>query len=331
MNTKHTKSPCCGAASIHFGQRRRQCTSCRKTWRIRKKRRGRKQIRISLGLATTLLTARSTTIQGAKHTTLTKRQYQYRLGKSLTHFRSDVLLEHVPQQSKLILLIDGLWVTCGGKRFVVYLLSVRPIHSTTSYLLPPTIFAGAETAPKWEQVIEGIPTHIRGRIVGLVCDGLSGMEGRGQRRGWVVQRCQFHYLKTIQRFRGLKNRFVKEKLLREEIYTTIRHALLTLDESAAEKLRMRIEHLSDDSRCPKWVGVHCRELLRHWASFRAFSTHIEINLPTTNNCMESLCGVIRNRLYLARGFKTPSSLMRWVTGVICVQRKIKCNGFRQPN
>lgn len=45
MTPIHAKSPCCGALVRRFGKRRRQCTHCKRTWRVRKKKRGRKHTR----------------------------------------------------------------------------------------------------------------------------------------------------------------------------------------------------------------------------------------------------------------------------------------------
>ena len=42
MHSWHAKSPCCRAKIHHFGSRRHQCSYCKRTWRIRNKRRGRK-------------------------------------------------------------------------------------------------------------------------------------------------------------------------------------------------------------------------------------------------------------------------------------------------
>jgi len=41
MAPLHAKSLCCGAQVRRFGRRRRQCTLCKRTWRIRQKKRGR--------------------------------------------------------------------------------------------------------------------------------------------------------------------------------------------------------------------------------------------------------------------------------------------------
>src|SRR3990167_1503103 len=45
MKKLHAKSPCCRARVVKFGARRRQCAFCKKTWRLRKKKRGRSRLR----------------------------------------------------------------------------------------------------------------------------------------------------------------------------------------------------------------------------------------------------------------------------------------------
>ena len=50
MHSWHAKSRCCRAKIYHFGSRhRRQCSQCKRTWRIRKKRAGRKRHRMRAG------------------------------------------------------------------------------------------------------------------------------------------------------------------------------------------------------------------------------------------------------------------------------------------
>src|SRR5438132_9297316 len=49
MHSWHAKSRCCRAKIYHFGSRRRQCSQCKRTWRIRKKQRGRKPRRARPG------------------------------------------------------------------------------------------------------------------------------------------------------------------------------------------------------------------------------------------------------------------------------------------
>ena len=50
MKKLHAKSPCCSADAVRFGKRRKQYAEYKKTWRIRKKQRGRDWIRGSVPL-----------------------------------------------------------------------------------------------------------------------------------------------------------------------------------------------------------------------------------------------------------------------------------------
>src|SRR3989339_895570 len=55
MNILHGKSPCCQAKIYKFGGKRKQCSLCKKTWSVRKKKRGRKAKRINPDLLNKVL------------------------------------------------------------------------------------------------------------------------------------------------------------------------------------------------------------------------------------------------------------------------------------
>lgn len=330
MKIQHLKSPCCGSRGIKYGQRRRQCILCLKTWRIRKKKSGRKQKRVSSSLAMKLFESHSTIRQRIIPKHMTERQYQRRMASSLKKLDDRKLYDFVPSNFPLILLIDGVWAHAEKKRAVIYLLAVRATTEKTAYLLPPHVSSGSESNRKWQSIIDNLPMMLRRRIVALVCDGLSGMTEKSAERGWKVQRCQFHYIKTIERFRGKKNRFIKHKIFREKMYRRIREVLTTKNENDASEIFEKIEKDSKQKICPKWIRVLVKELLRYRREFRTCFTNPSFNLPATNSCMESLAGIVRHRLYLARGFKTLKSLGRWVRGLIYYQKTITCNGNHQP-
>ena len=331
MNTQHIKSPCCHATYIKYGPRRYQCSRCRKTWRIRKRKRGRRSMRVSKALALKLLETHSTIRQRSYLKQLSERQYQRRMSMALGSLNHGELYDRIPKHTPLTLLIDGLWAHCDGKRTVIYLLAVKPIEENKAYLLPPEVFPGAETHKKWQMILEKLPPDVFNRIVALICDGLSGMTEKASRWGWVVQRCQFHYIKTLERFRGKKNRFITEKIYRENLYRMIRKALAVSEEKKASSLFQMIECAASEERCPKWMRIYVKELLRYQKEFRACFLHPQLHLPATNGTMESLAGIVRARLYLSRGFRTRRSLKRWVVGTVYAKKEICCNGIRQPN
>lgn len=257
---------------------------------------------------------------------LTERQYQLRVTRSLMTMHPEKLYDAIPKEQKLILLIDGIWLHVEKRRAIAYLAVLRPIHSNTAYALPPRVEFGAERVTHWEELIELIPMEIRSRIVALTCDGLTGMTKRGEKHGWVVQRCQFHFIKTVERFRGTKNQYVKNKEFREALYQTIRKALETRDTKKAEVYREMIEVAMCDERCPRWIRRHLGELLNYFENYRSCHREPHLHLPPTNGTMESLCGIVRDRLYIGRGFRTMASMRRWVIGLIVTQKTIRSNG-----
>lgn len=323
------KSPCCLASVRRYGGRRRQCTHCHTTWRIRIKKRGRPTIRASIHLAQGLLETGATIKQRAHMSGITERTYQRRIQRSLTHLHIQNLYDQVPPHKDLILLIDGIWTCTEKQRAVVYLAAVKPLNESVAYLLPPRVYLGTETAPKWRQVIQTLPEDIQDHIRALVCDGITGMTSYAHNRGWVVQRCQFHFIKSIERFKGGKNRFVQEKELRYELYLLMRKALVIPQRQEAT-LFQKIKERAALESCPKWVRKHAEELMRARNEFRAHLNHSELKLPRTTGCMESTCAIVRTRLRQAHGFKTLNSLRLWVTELICIKKTVTCNSY-QPN
>jgi len=329
MNKMQVKSPCCSASVRRYGGRRRQCTHCLKTWRMRIKKRGRPTMRASIHMAQGLLETGATIKQRARSSGSTERSYQRRVQRSLAQMRTQDLYDQVPPNTDLTLLIDGIWTRSEKQRAVIYLAAVKPLNESVAYLLPPQVYLGTETAPKWRQVIQSLPDDTQNHVRALVCDGITGMTSYAHKRGWVVQRCQFHFIKSIERFKGGKNRFVPEKELRYESYLLMRQALV-VPQKQESALFQKIKERATLERCPKWIRKHAEELMRARNEFRAHLNHPELQLPRTTGCMESTCAIVRTRLRQAHGFKTINSLCRWVTGLICIKKTVTCNSY-QPN
>jgi len=55
MNILQGKSSCCQAKIYKFGGKRKQCSECKKTWKIRQKKRGRKAKRVDKKLVENIL------------------------------------------------------------------------------------------------------------------------------------------------------------------------------------------------------------------------------------------------------------------------------------
>jgi len=330
MKKIHAKSECCYEKVYKFGNNRKQCSKCKRTWRIRPKKRGRKKIRVTTNIVKDVLLRGETLSQRSKRGRLTERQYQLRYHRSLEKDKNKDWFLEVPDD-KLILVVDGLWTMSNGKRYVVYLMAIRPVGQSKAFLLPPVILRGSEIRRKWEIAIETIPHSVKQRIIAFVCDGIAGLPNIAKAHNWIMQRCNFHFIKTMERFRGRSNSHIQNKELREDIYQTLRNAISVPYGKKYNETLQHLKLLISDNNCPKWVGFHGNEFLRHREAFRAYLRYPEYNLPATTSSMENLCGRVRDTLRRSRGFKNEKSLSKWTTEFIKLKRKITCNGKNQPN
>ena len=125
MQTQHAKSPCCQALVHHFGKRRRQCSSCKRTWRIRRKRRGRRSIQTSAKVLTQVLLEGCTLRYLAKRSPLALPAFRYRFRQALRRLARGPYPHPIPR-GPLILLADGLWFYFRDKPWILYLTAVKP-------------------------------------------------------------------------------------------------------------------------------------------------------------------------------------------------------------
>jgi hypothetical protein len=332
MKNLHMKSPCCHAPAVRFGGRRRQCTRCFKTWRIRKKHRGRKGKRLSLSLGETLLVRKQTIKQHTIYARCSERSLAYRSTNTLK-FLLRTLPPPLLPRGKLILLGDGVWFRFQGKRHILYVMAVRSLRGTRAVFLDPVLIEGNETYQGWRKAIEyRIHPRTRKRIVALVSDGFSGYRKICTEYGWVPQRCHFHLIAMLQRFRGRHSPHITGKSIREEIYHLTCKAIRLQDESEVARVVQRLRTLSSDSSCPKWMKLRTGGFLRAIDDFRAYVRCPEFNLPTTTNSVENTAGSVREMIRRARGFKTAQSLLLWSTSLLRLRKSVQCKGANyQPN
>lgn len=328
MMNKHAKSPCCNAPVRRYGKRRRQCTQCSSTWRIRQKRRGRKQARTTASLLTDTIQHKETLVQRSRRSQLSAAVLQKRHRYQLASYcaRDSV----VPSPSgKLILILDGVWFQFQDARWVVYLLAVRPIRSTIATFLDPIFLPGRESLSSWRYVLTQVPHHLKRHIVAMVADGFSGVETLAAEHGWVLQRCHFHLIAELQRMRGVGKR-VQYPKIREAIYWSVREVLETTDQRRLSELVRILHRRAANPYCPHWMGMRVREFLRHIDDFRAYQNHPELRLPSTTNTVESMGRTIRDVVRRSHGFRTPQSLRQWVTAQLRICPTRKCNPKKFP-
>src|SRR4029434_8970329 len=163
MHSCHAKSPCCQAKIYHFGSRRRQCSQCKRTWRIRKKRRGGKPRRTRPGVLKAVLLDGRTLKTLAPRYGLTHQALTRRFRRGLRYFVSRSRVLRLPR-GPLVLVLDGLYFRFRAKDWVLYVMAVKPCHQNRAVFLDPVLLPGRENMQGWSQAFTTIPASIHRRI-----------------------------------------------------------------------------------------------------------------------------------------------------------------------
>ena len=331
MRLVHAKSPCCRARVVRFGSRRRQCVQCKKTWRIRSKKRGRKPVRVHPNVEK---------IAFASFESLRHQAKRLKKGRELVRRRHsqvmDKLIKKLPSPQAppgpLIAIIDG-WIWFFDQRaYTLYLILLRSTHSTRAILTQPVILAGHENINGWKEAFSTLDPAIIESIRAVVSDGVTGFHIYARERNWVLQRCHIHLIRTLYPLLGKRNSTAKHKKLREKMYQCVLEILKTPNQARAELLVLQLSKMANYSYCPKWFGLRTRGFLEQYQDFRSYLKYPELNLPKTTNSAESVFRLLSDTLRQTRGFRNPQAMIKWVTLQFKIIKSIKCNGLiYQPN
>jgi hypothetical protein len=326
MKTKYAKSPCCRTKIYRFGKKRRQCSCCKRTWTIRPKKRGRPIERVSPNVLNQIFLEKYTLLLLAKRRPgVGILNFRHRFRQELYRFVAHSSPQKMPSGG-LTLLADGLWFHFHKKPWILYLTALKSSSGKTAIFLDPILLPGKEGATRWKQVFEAIPMEPRARIRAIVVDNLQGMKLIAKQEGWILQLCHFHLILKLQIQRGRERRALKGGGVREKIYQTICQALETPNEEHLNVLLMRLIRLTQTSCGTPRIKAVVREFLNSIKYYRAYKTHPELNLPTTTNTVEAMCGILRNLLRRNRCASNPKSLLQWTTASIRLRHTLTCNG-----
>ncbi len=333
MKTLHEKSPCCRGTIRRFGKRRRQCSVCKKTWRIWKKKRGRKMVRSTPQYIAAYFSHRSRTVRAyADGRSKSKSCVQRRLARSLAAFvaaQQDAWRSIIPEQGELILIADAIWHRIHGEKYTIYIMLLRPKRGVDAVIVPPQLRSGHEDAAGWRWALSTIPHAVRMRIGALVCDGGTGVVSLAHRNGWFLQRCHFHVLSAVQNYLTTgprsKNRPFAQHVMRE-----VQRVLASSTEVAARDSLARLAIIRDETRS-RGVRRVLGGFLLHWREYRTYLAHSEWSFPTTSNTAESFIQCVRDLMYRCRGFRTKEKCITWITALAAHKKTIRCNGKNQPN
>jgi len=293
MNSKHAKSPCCGARVRRFGPRRRQCVQCRHTWTIRPKKRGRPAHRTPVSVLHRVLVEGFTLGQRfSKRPGVKLPAYRYRFRQALNRFVARPSPQKIPR-GPLVLLVDGLWFEFDGRPWVLYLTALKPCRANYATFLDPLLLPGKEGASRWQQALAAISPDATRRIQAMVVDNLPGMRRLAQQRRWVLQLCHFHLLLKLRAQRRGVRYALRGGPVREEIQQLVRGTLQLPDGQHLSHALKRLTRLSRGDCGTQHIQTTVREFLNQLPYYRAYLSHPRLGLPWTTNSIESMGRLIR--------------------------------------
>lgn len=328
------KSPCCGEAVRRYGERRRQCLGCKKTWRVRRKRRGRKIRRNQPTSNDQQLLKRY--LNHAVGSMARHAESSFYPDASTLHKRMQVARDaflarpwHELPPGKLILIADGLQYQHQYRYRTMYLVLVRSPKATEAVILPPTVYPGKESQSGWNQALASLDPATRQRIAALVCDGHPGLVNAAKHHGWVLQRCHFHVKQSLNNYLRTGRKSTHEPLASEV------HALVDLVLTSTDDRRLYEQVLPQLEWCARLApSVGARHVLsslqRFHGDFRQYIYCDGLNLPRTSNTAESAVNIVRSLEKRAHGWATPASFEAWAAAALKHKAVITCRES-QPN
>jgi hypothetical protein len=322
MKTIHAKSPCCRGRINRFGSRRRQCRACGRTWRIRVKKRGRKLKRSSIRLPQKAL---------AEYARMASWAHRQRISVAAASFRLQGAMRHIVYATRprslprgpYALLGDGLYFKFRRMDWVMYVMAVKPVKSHRAFFLDPVLLEGKECYERWRIALATVPSEVKKNIKAFISDGFRGSKLIAKEHDWIHQRCHFHLLMALIRRRGRRSYRTRGAGVREKLLGVVRILLTTQDSATLKRQMLKARRLISHPLCPPWIRIQTVEFLRTLDDFRAYLIHPELNLPTTNNSIESSGRVIRKATSTAR---TPQSVLLRAKAFLRLKKSIICNG-----
>src|SRR3989344_588302 len=330
MSILHEKSLCCRGKITRFGNRRRQCVTCQRTWRVWQRRGGRDKKRVSRKLLEQFFDGQIISItkeaqrRGVHESTLRRR-----LAAALGHYQQEPWPVITAGPESAVLLADAIVKRIRRRWWTVSFTAIKAVGDSRASLLPPVVMAHRESYAGWRCVLNTIPDGIHPAIKALVCDGHQGLVYYARWSGWYVQRCQAHLLFSISGRRS-HSPWGRHRQEGRELYDLAKSIFKETDAAALAAMLNTIEVLGWETKSPQLRRI-ISGFVNAVADYRTYLEHPELDIPTTNNAMESFISQFQELCHRARGFATIHSLTGWVRGFAKCKKHITCNGCHQPN
>lgn len=330
MVSRHAKSPCCRAGIRRFGHRRRQCAACKRTWRIRPKKRGRRRKRLSKALLSKVFLERYS-VRLLPHRRFALPVLWHRFRGALRRLVAKKPAHDIPA-GLLVLLIDGVWFRFKRQPWVLYQVALKPCDSKIASFLDPILIPGRESAGRWRTVLAAIPPELKARIVALVVDDIRGMRRITKENGWALQLCHVHLIRRMQIQRTMLGHSLRAGPVRMEMYHLVRRILEQPGGPALERDITKLTELAKTPGIPVRIQALMREFLVSISYYRSYLMRPLMHIPFTTNAVESMGGIIRDMLRRSRAGSSPRALQLWATTLTRMRSPITCNGANyQPN
>ena len=319
------KSRCCVAVVWRINDRRRQCSNCRRSWRIWRKRRGRARLRSLDRLVHQVLVEHRSLTHLARRYGMTRQALSYRFLRALESFLRRSRPANISGAEHFVLLIDGLRFRFKRRPWVLYLMAFKPPDASSATFIDPVLQEGPESRDAWRQALKTIPAMNRAKIRALVCDNFRGSTTIAAENRWVLQLCQFHLKAAIYKLLGRRFRFtVGQRPAREEAYALIQYALAARADQRIAAATARLSALAEQGCLPYRLTMILREFVRRLADYRAYRKYPSLRLPRTTSSIESKGRMIRDLMGRARSLRTPKAVRLWATSYIRLRPTITC-------
>jgi len=326
MKKLHEKSPCCQGRIRRFGKRRRQCSVCKKTWRVWRRKRGKKKSRTSSDFFLRYLDHQIPSLHGlAKIRKLPESTIRYRLKASRQKFVTKTPWPRLPQNEPSLVIADAAIQFVEGSFWTFYFILIRRVNDDFAYPAPPYIRKGSEVATGWYEAFNLLPDGVKGSISALICDGHGGLTSLGKRQNWIVQRCHFHLIARIQSRRS-KWRSSRHRTEGKMIYELVKKVLTVKRKKSIPKYLSKIKQLALMPSNSFELKTTLLGFTKHYQDYRSYIGYPKLHLPRTTNAIESVIGSIRNICHRAKGFRTLNSLENWIIAFLKTKQKFKCRG-----
>lgn len=231
----------------------------------------------------------------------------------------------------LVAVADAMFEWMGHRPYTLYVVLLKTPTADQAVLTCPILLPGKERlVGGWDVVFNRLPQEVKNRIVALVCDGHTGLIALAHHYHWKIQRCHVHLRLRVENY-ATTGRFNRSGGVGTELQQLIGPILLSHDEQmVADGMRILQERLkSIQSNALRHV---ISGFLKHHQDYRTYIQQPTLHLPSTTNAIESLNSLARELQHLARGFRTPESLLSWMEAFMKYKKVVTCRGTKnQPN